>query len=212
MNKIQIFDKFQNIYSHFFVPNWDFFCNTTNIARSKQTHSDKIIYVNRPWKQKDWDCLITDKQNIFLEIRVADCFPILIYAENKQKKMIASIHSGRKWTQKNIIWKTLDLIKEKNFNTDQIFIWIGPWISQKNFEFWPDANKIFAPKYIQKTNWKNYIDIKWIILDQIKKHKILKKNIEIYNSCTFENTKLLSRRRDKTPLRMQAIIWIINEF
>ena len=101
--------------------------NKESIKKIKyQAHSDKVEIVNS--KEEiftDVDGLLTDKKDIYLSLRFADCTPILFFAP--KEKVIGNIHSGWKGTVQKISQKgAIKMIKEYNLNPKYLLCFIGP--------------------------------------------------------------------------------------
>ena len=112
-----------------------------NIATQKQIHSDIIKTTNCGGNVGKSDAIITSKKGIGIAISTADCCAIYLY--DKEKKIIAGIHFGWRSTEKQILKKTLQLLKDKfNCNSKNLIAYIAPSISQKNYEIGSEvANK-----------------------------------------------------------------------
>lgn len=170
--------------------------NQEQIAFQKQIHSDIIKFVDNPGLLGESDALITSKPNIGLAISVADCTPIFIY--DKKNKVIAAVHSGWRGTQKQILKKTLNNLKfHWKSDPENLFIYVGPSISQKNYEVGEDVAVQFDQKYLLMKNAKLYLNVVNANIDMLKKFGIPEEQIEISELCTYEEKDLLhSFRRD----------------
>lgn len=170
--------------------------NQEQIAFQKQIHSDIIKFVENPGLLGESDALITSKPNIGLAISVADCTPIFIY--DKSNKVIAAVHSGWRGTQKQILKKTLNNLKfHWKSVPENLYIYVGPSISQKNYKVGQEVAVQFDQKYLLKKNGKLYLDVVNANIDMLKQFGIPEEQIEISEYCTYEEKDLLhSFRRD----------------
>lgn len=170
--------------------------SSSKIAYQKQMHSSIIKIVNCPGFVGISDAMITNKFNIGLVISSADCTPIFIYDE--KNKIIAAVHSGWRGTQKRILEKTLNELSQKfNSKPENLFVYIGPSISQKNYQVGEDVASLFDKKYLAQTNGKIFLDIQGANYDMLLNFGIPKSQIELSNLCTYEEKELLhSYRRD----------------
>jgi YfiH family protein len=166
------------------------------IVFQKQIHSDIIKYVDSPGYSGEGDSLITDKSNIGLTISVADCIPVFIY--DRINKVIAAIHSGWRGTQKQILSKTLEKMKNDfNSKSENLYIYLGPSISQHNYEVSEEVACLFDSRYLIPQKDKFLLDIRKINYDMLIRYCISPAQIQISNLCTFEAKNLLhSFRRD----------------
>ncbi len=165
------------------------------IAFQKQVHGDQIRIVTEPGLRGESDAMITNQSNIGLAISTADCTPIFIY--DPITKIIAAVHSGWRSTQKRIVEKTLiKLNSEFDCNANDLICYIGPCISQKNYEVGEDFDNYFDEKYLIPNGDKFLLDLKSVNYDMLRELGIPAKNIEVCGLCTFEQEYLHSYRRE----------------
>jgi len=180
---------------------------SSQIAFQKQIHSDVIKFVDKTGSVGESDALITNKTNIGLAISVADCTSIFIY--DKENKIIAAVHSGWRGTVKKILKKVLsNLSFHYKSKPENLIVFIGPSISQKNYEVGKDVAVLFDQKYLTVENQRLYLDVTSVNKDFLLDFGVPEENIEISNLCTYEEKELLhSFRRDKDKSgRMIGII------
>ena len=92
---------------------------------------------------QDVDGLITDKENIALTSKNADCILFLFY--DPVKKVIANVHSGWKGTFKKISEKTVNkMINNYKCNPEDILCFISPSIRKCHFEVDEDIKDLCA--------------------------------------------------------------------
>ncbi len=166
------------------------------LAWQKQIHGDNITFVKEPGFQGESDALITNRKGIALGVFSADCTTIFIH--DKQKKVIAAIHSGWRGTEKKIVIKTIQRLHEEfSSHPNDLIVFIAPAISQKNYEVGLDVASKFPDKYLHKNNGKFYLDVSGVNYDYLLQMKIPKENIELSPLCSYGNAYLHSFRRDK---------------
>lgn len=170
--------------------------NTSQIAFQKQIHSDIIKFVENPGLLGESDALITTKPNIGLAVSAADCTPIFIY--DRVNKVIAAVHSGWRGTQKKILKKVLsNLNYHYKSQPENLLVFIGPAISQDNYEVGKDVAVLFDQKYLKKENQHLYLDVTLANKDFLLSFGIPEENIEVSNLWTYAEKDLLhSYRRD----------------
>lgn len=97
------------------------------LIKMRQPHGNNVEIVDSPHEPSLLNCdgIITTQSNIHLQVKSADCLPILIF---HPLPIIAAIHAGRKSTQTKIATKTLGRLRDEFQVTDQIQIWFGPAI------------------------------------------------------------------------------------
>ena len=173
------------------------------IINMNQTHSSKISEVsNKTLYYKSTDGLLSNNINHILEISVADCLPIFVY--NKKKFCIGVVHAGWKGLKKGIISNLSQALNSYD-NLSDFKIFIGPSISQKNYEVKKDFLEYFEREYFLIIDGKYYFDLKKIAVKQLALEGF--KDIEVSKICTFENQNFHSFRRNGTEKRMRGYIY-----
>ncbi len=119
-----------------------------NIVRAYQTHTTNVRYIGDeigvfPKKLLDVDGLVTDKKDKILSLVFADCTPIFLY--DKNKNIVANIHSGWQGTLGKIIIEALNkMIIDLKCNPNDILCAIGPTIRKCHFEVEEDIKNRFV--------------------------------------------------------------------
>lgn len=174
---------------------------TEQITFQRQIHRDIIKFVEKPGFIGESDAMITKHSNIGLAVSSADCTPIFLF--DRENKIIAAVHSGWRGTQKKILRKTLsNLVHHFNSKPGNIFCFIGPSISQKNYEIGSEVAVLFDNKYLSMKKHSDnsnhiYLDVRQINIDMLYDFDIPENQIEISPLCTFDEKDLLhSYRRD----------------
>ncbi len=173
------------------------------IINMNQTHSSKISEVlNKTLYYKSTDGLLSNNINHILEISVADCLPIFVY--NKKIFCIGVVHAGWKGLKKGIISNLSQALSSYDSLSD-FKIFIGPSISQKNYEVKKDFLEYFEREHFLINDDKYYLDLKKIAVKQLALEGF--KDIEVSKICTFENHNFHSFRRNGTEKRMRGYIY-----
>ncbi|MBZ0203550.1 MAG: peptidoglycan editing factor PgeF [Ignavibacteria bacterium] len=183
----------------------------SRLVHANQVHSDGVTIVTKPGLYKKTDALITQKEDLYLVISVADCLPVMIF--DPVRSVIANIHSGWRGTQKGIVTDTISMMQsEFSSSPGDMLVFIGPGISHEYFEVGGEVARMFDDKYISfrdsGTSAKPFIDIGAVVMDQLKSAGVKLENIERLELCTFSNADYLhSYRRDKENSgRMFAVV------
>ena len=168
-----------------------------NVAYQNQVHSDIIKSTGYGGSVGDSDAIITPRRGIGLAISVADCTTLYIY--DKVEKVIAGVHSGWRGTEKGIVKKTLERLQfEFDSLPQNLFVFIAPSISQKNYEVRKEVAEKFNAEYLISNGNKYLLDVALINYDMLVKFGIPKEQIEKSNLCSFDEEYIHSYRRDKT--------------
>lgn len=189
-----------------------------------QTHSKNIAIVEN-MKQglenefgryfPDTDGLVTDKKNIALITRFADCTPIILF--DPIKGVHANIHSGWKGTLQRIGANAINNMKNKyNCDPADIISIIGPTIGKDEFEVDEDVKELFQEEFgyleniiMKKNEIKSLIDLQTINKNILLENGIGEDNIIIVDLKTMSNDMLHSFRRDKKEFGLMGVITIL---
>jgi polyphenol oxidase len=185
--------------------------NENEIAYQYQIHSDIVTVTESAGNCGESDALITSGKNLLLVLTIADCTPILIY--DFKNHVIAAVHSGWRGAENQILKKTLFRMNEL-FNTkgDDLIVYLGPSVSQINYEVSEDVAKLFNKKYIQNYNRSLFLDVASVNYDLLIDFHVKKNNIQKSVLCTYQLKGLLhSYRRDGNKSgRSLAVIGMRN--
>jgi len=167
-----------------------------NVAFQNQIHSDIIKETGYGGSVGDSDAIITPRKGIGIAISMADCVGIFIY--DKVEKVIAGIHSGWRGTEQKILVKTLNQLRnEFDCEPENLFVYIAPSISQKNYEVGIEVAEKFDSKYLHPKNEKYLLDVAQINYDMLVDFGVPKSQIEKSHLCSFDEEYIHSFRRDK---------------
>lgn len=181
--------------------------STDRAVFQKQVHGDTVSYVKGPGSIGESDAMITDKPGIALCISTADCTAVFIY--DKKRKIISAVHSGWRGTRKRITEKTVIKLKtEFNCNPEDMYVYLGPSISQANYQVGEEVAQNFDKKYLIKDKDKYLLDISSANYDMLIEEGIPVHQIQRSSLCSFEFGEVLHsyRREGKNSGRALGII------
>ncbi len=167
-----------------------------NVALQKQVHGTNITVVKNGGYYDDSDALITKEKEIALAVSSADCTTIFLF--DRVNKVIAAVHSGWRGTAEQILKLTLQKL-ETEFKTsyEEIIAFIGPSISQKNYEVGSEVAERFDERYLIPKEDKFLLDVSAVNYNILLNCGVKKENIEKSQLCSFEEKNMLhSYRRD----------------
>ncbi len=108
-----------------------------------QTHSDIVISAAEPGFLGEGDALITAQPGLLLEIRTADCVPVLLV--DPSRRVIAAVHAGWRGTAASILEKTVSaMIANFGAAPGNLFAAIGPAIERCCYEVGPEVAEKFG--------------------------------------------------------------------
>ncbi len=112
-----------------------------------QIHSDVVrIFQATPPKQCKGDALATNKPNLLLGVRTADCSPVLVV--DPKERIVAAIHAGWRGTLARIVTKTIGQMQmEFGSNPKDLLAAIGPTIGGCCYEVGTEVASAFAAKF-----------------------------------------------------------------
>jgi YfiH family protein len=189
----------------------EFGLNENMVSYQKQVHEDSIKEVNFYGNCGESDALITTKKNLGLAISSADCPAIFIY--DPVQEVIAAVHSGWRGTEKKIVKKTIQKLKDDfDSNPSDMICYIGPSISQKNYEVSEEVASRFVNEFVKKDKNKFYLDLAGANFKMLIESGVNKNNIQVSTLCTFEYEDLLHSYRRDGPKSGRALgIIVMNE-
>lgn len=189
-----------------------------------QTHSGNVVKIDnlRQGVEHEFgryfpgtDGLVTDKENMALITRFADCSPIILY--DPSKGVHGNIHSGWKGTLQRIVANAIDIMKaEYNCDPKDIIATIGPTIGKDEFEVDEDVKEMFQKEFgylnniiIKKDIIKSLIDLQEINRNVLIENGTRENNIIIIDLPTISNEILHSYRRDKSEFGLMGSVTIL---
>ncbi|HLD88175.1 MAG TPA: peptidoglycan editing factor PgeF [Candidatus Omnitrophota bacterium] len=163
----------------------------------KQVHGDDVLIAGKEACARgcpDADAFITDRKNVPIAIRTADCVPVFIYDPLKQ--VIALVHAGWKGTRQRIAAKTVQEMQDKfTCRCYDLKVALGPAIRSCCYEAGPEF-KAYFPDDTVESGGKIYVDIVAANRRQLVKAGVPDSNIFDGGICTCCNKDYSSFRRD----------------
>lgn len=203
------------LYQTFNIPQNDFFLT--------QIHSNLCVPISKEWNHAGADASFTDQINTPSVILTADCLPVLI--ANRKESIVTGIHAGWRSLLMDIIENSVAQLQE---NPNDLFVWLGPAISQKAFEIGSEVKSAFSYRNTLLTNisasnrnpedlflpsenaGKYYADIYQLAKLRLQNLGIPQSQIYGGDFCTYSDpTRFYSYRRDGIKSgRLASFIWI----
>jgi len=170
--------------------------NEKMVSYQKQVHEDKINFVDSFGSCGESDALVTKTKNLGLAISSADCPAIFIY--DPVQIVIAAVHSGWRGTEKKILKKTIQKLKSDfNSSPSNLICYIGPSISQNNYEVGEEVAAKFDKQFVMKNENKFYLNLSGANYKMLIDEGVKKVNIQVSCLCSYEYENLLhSYRRE----------------
>lgn len=169
------------------------------LVKPIQTHTSNVKCIDKVMKSEelpDVDGLITDKKNITLTTKNADCILFLFY--DPVKKVIANVHSGWKGTFQKIAEKTV--VKMMNFygcHPKDMICCICPSIRKCHFEVDEDVKDLCSEIFGFTNRLDDIIEVGEIkngktkyMIDTILINKILLQELGLKESNIIDSRNL----------------------
>ena len=184
------------------------------MVRSEQVHGTEVLVAEKPGQYHGYDAFITNKENLFLCIFTADCYPILIF--DPRHNAAGAVHAGWKGAAGEIVIKTIDAM-QKNYGSipAECLAYIGTGISAEAYEVNREVANAFQadeskPSHGCVKEQKYLLDLQQANNRQLLATGIQRSNIERSTFCSYRDSNLFfSYRRDKgTTGRMLSLIGV----
>ena len=152
------------------------------------------------------DALFTNRNDLYLTVRVADCLPIYVYDSANQ--IIGLIHAGWRGTLLGIAKRALQAAQaELGLNPAACAVLLGPCIKPCCYQISAEVALLFSGNSINYQGQKHYLDLCNINREQLLKMGVEERNIYQVPDCTFCNSNLYYsyRRSQNRNERMYAV-------
>lgn len=154
-------------------------------------------------KIEDTDGVITNKKNIVLSVRTADCLPIIFV--DKSSGLIGISHQGWRGSFKKMAIKMINQIIEKGGKRENILVAIGPGIGDccyniaedRYYQFLEEFNG-YSDKIFKVRKGKRYLNLMLFNYLLLIDAGVRKENIDFFPFCTCcDKKRFFSFRRDR---------------
>ncbi len=157
-----------------------------------QVHSSRVVCTDRSrplnLPHEKADAIITDRPEITLFMRFADCVPIFLF--DPMHKVVAIVHAGWKGTVNKIVSRSVEAMHDR-YQTQgaDILAGIGPSIGPDHYEIGADVLKRVhrafgedAPELLFQNGDRTYLDLWKANAINLRRSGV--KEIEISGICT----------------------------
>ena len=173
-----------------------------------QTHGIHVVTLEQD-SSRDADAAITRLPGIVAVVMTADCLPILVC--DRDGTEVAAIHAGWRGLQAGVIQATLASMVCAN---DQLMAWVGPGISQCNFEVGEEVRAAFvasiphAESFFRANRGGHWLcDLAGLAESVLLGQGV--GEVFCYSGCTYADAdRFFSYRRNATTGRLASLIWI----
>jgi YfiH family protein len=188
----------------------------TGIRTAKQIHSNIVLHASaadgiESTATVEGDALISDRAEVHVGVRTADCVPILLV--DPTVPVVAAIHAGWRGSAHNIAAATVEeLIKGWNTRPEDLRAAIGPSIGVCCYEVGPDVARRFGMWMPELENAQSPVHLDLPAINALQLRAVGVSDIWISGECTFcIADRFFSFRRDRENAgRMVSFIGLSN--
>ena len=189
-------------------------CGRAHWAGISQVHGCDVAVTEAPSETPHAaDAHLTTMSDIALVIRVADCVPILLAADDGS--VVAAAHAGWRGTVAGVVTRTVQAVTaQTGIKSDGLVAAIGPAISAAHFEVGEEVVDAFAQAglgdtVVRSDHWpKPHIDLHAAVRRQLVNAGLRDEHIDGNDLCTYRDADLFFsyRREGEQAGRMAAVI------
>ncbi len=169
----------------------DDFAPGAALADMSQVHGHAVAEAggSRP----ECDALVTDRPDVVLLVRVADCVPVLL--ADPRARVVGAAHAGRQGVLEDVV--PACVARMRDLGAERIEAWIGPHICGSCYEVPEDLQRQVVghePATRSATSWGTpALDLGAGVRAQLGRS-----GVEVHDvaRCTLESADLYSHRRD----------------
>ncbi len=191
------------------------------IGQGKSGHDRALVAKNKGndavEKKPAADALVTDRTDVLLSIRVADCVPILLagmYQDGQRCRLEAGINAGWRAEVYGVVGGTVEVLRERwGIGPGRLIAAVGPCIGPERFEVGEEVARAFRGRELglavrEQAGSKPHIDLAAAVAEQLCRVGVADEAIDRTDVCTFvDRGDFFSHRRDAGRTgRMAALI------
>jgi YfiH family protein len=161
------------------------------LADMHQVHGHAVVEAGGPREQ--CDALVTDRPDVVLMVRVADCVPVLL--ADPHARVVGAAHAGRQGLVEDVVTACVDRMRD--LGAERLEAWVGPHICGACYEVpasLQDEVAAVEPTSRSTTSWGTpALDIGAGVRAQLERAGVTVHDVA---RCTRESADLYSHRRD----------------
>jgi YfiH family protein len=183
-------------------------CMSSQLAYVEQIHGCDIVYADRRGLLGKADGLITNVNDITLNIMVADCAAVLL--SDSENRVIGAFHAGWRGAVLGIVPKGVERMRE--LGAQKLTAWISPCIGTHAFEVGEAVASQFPSSYVLTDGYeKPRVDLQGFIRFQLVQSGLEAGDIKYDERCTHSDDRFYSyRRQGSVSGRMVASITLCS--
>lgn len=160
----------------------------------QQVHGDAVALADPSVAESPVaDALVSDRSDVVLAVRVADCVPVLF--ADPGAGVVGAAHAGRRGVELDIVTRTVERMRDLGAST--ITAWVGPHVCAGCYEVpqqMQDEVAALVPETRAMTTWGTpSLDLGAGVRAQLERAGV---TVHALGPCTLEDPSLYSHRRD----------------
>lgn len=171
----------------------DDFAPGCGVADLSQVHGAHVVRADPDAARSEGDGIVTDRPDVVLLVRAADCVPVLL--ADPAAGVLGAAHAGRPGVAAGVVPATLEAMRD--LGAREVTAWIGPHVCGACYEVPADLQDQVAalvPATRATTSWGTpSLDLGAGVRAQLEDAGATVVDV---SSCTRESPDLFSYRRD----------------
>lgn len=169
----------------------DDFAPGAELADMRQVHGDRVVTAGG--SRQDCDGIVTDRPDVVLLVRVADCVPVLL--ADVEAGVLGAAHAGRPGLAAGVVPATV--VRMRDLGATRLRAWLGPSVCGRCYEVPATMRAEVAavePAAASTTSWGTpALDVAAGVRAQLEREGV---EVSEVSRCTLESPDLYSYRRD----------------
>ncbi|SDR70608.1 conserved hypothetical protein [Nocardioides scoriae] len=160
-----------------------------------QVHGTRVVdaATTAPGAPEQCDALVTDRADVVLMVRVADCVPVLL--ADPVAGVVGAAHAGRQGMADGVVPAAVSRMRD--LGATRIQAWVGPHVCGRCYEVPAALREQVAavePEAASTTSWGTpALDVGAGVRAQLRRDGV---EVTDVSRCTLESPDLFSHRRD----------------
>lgn len=171
----------------------DDFAPGARVADMEQVHGRRVVTTSGEQPRERCDALVTDRSDVVLVVRVADCVPVLL--ADPGAGVVGAAHAGRQGMAEGVVTACVEQMRA--LGATRLTAWVGPHVCGRCYEVPAAMREEVAdlePAAASTTSWGTPgLDVGAGVRAQLERADVAVVDV---SRCTLESPHLYSHRRD----------------
>jgi hypothetical protein len=187
------------------------FCSTLGLDPSRlawcgQVHRRRILALATPGPQGTGDALVTDRVDVVLAVRTADCLPVFL--ADHQGRVLGLVHAGWRGAAAGIIGDTVRALSALyGVVPGDLWAGVGPAIGPLRYEVGEGVASRFAAEHVRRRDGRLTLDLPGVARSQLAAAGVPIDAVELSGECTASSPdRYVSYRSERTDSRLFSLL------